>query len=125
MSIAFLPTKPRPAASAIARSSSGAVSTQARQASGRSMSGARSGTFVVRLTACHEGYCGDGLDDDHDGLVDCCDADCIDAMAWESFCPAYGGPYDEEVCDDYVDDMDCDGPNDCDDPDCAGRDGGP
>ena len=52
--------------------------------------------------------CGDGLDDDGDGLVDCEDGDCA------------GDPLCEEAdCDDGLDN-DADGLTDCDDDDCWG-----
>jgi MYXO-CTERM domain-containing protein len=54
--------------------------------------------------------CGNGLDDDGDGLVDCADPDCATA-------PSCTAP--PELCGNGVDD-DGDGAIDCADPDCAG-----
>ena len=51
--------------------------------------------------------CDNGIDDDSDGYVDCCDWDCDDDPGCTS----------EQVCDNEVDD-DCDGFVDCDDWDC-------
>jgi hypothetical protein len=59
---------------------------------------------------CPESDCGDGADNDGDGLSDCADADCAGTMA----CPG-----SEWLCDDGLDD-DGDGSSDCDDPDCEG-----
>jgi hypothetical protein len=58
--------------------------------------------------------CGNGADDDCDGLVDCADPDCITAGA--CVCRPPGAP---EACSNGVDD-DCDGLVDCADPDCGG-----
>jgi hypothetical protein len=58
--------------------------------------------------------CGNHLDDDHDGLADCADADCFDAQA----CEAGGSPENTEAaCRDWLDN-DGDGAVDCDDQDC-------
>ncbi|MFW6086115.1 MAG: MopE-related protein [Myxococcota bacterium] len=54
--------------------------------------------------------CGDGVDNDCDGQVDCADPDCAEADACCEPSP--------EQCDNGVDD-DCDGQVDCADPDCA------
>jgi len=51
--------------------------------------------------------CNNGVDDDGDTFVDCCDVDCVG----EPNCLAEG------ICDDGLDD-DCDGDTDCDDSDC-------
>ncbi|MEQ1504560.1 MAG: hypothetical protein ABMB14_20140, partial [Myxococcota bacterium] len=63
------------------------------------------GAYVLNVTAIPstELGCGDGADDDADGLVDCADPDCLCV----------------ETCDDAVDD-DADGAIDCLDPDCVG-----
>ncbi|MFN7146152.1 MAG: hypothetical protein ACK4YP_20440, partial [Myxococcota bacterium] len=55
--------------------------------------------------------CGDGLDDDGDGAIDCADADC----AADASC---SGGVSELVCGDGLDD-DGDGLVDCDDAECA------
>lgn len=61
-----------------------------------------------------ETNCGDHLDDDHDGLADCADADCFDAQS----CEAGGSAEDNETaCRDWLDN-DGDGAVDCDDQDC-------
>ena len=64
----------------------------------------------VEVTAVYDTEidCGDGLDNDFDGLLDCCDDDCVGNEA----CVA------ETVCDDGLDN-DCDGTWDCGDDDCA------
>ncbi len=62
----------------------------------------------------HETACGDGEDEDGDGLRDCADADCFD----EPHCQA--GAAEERTnaaCSNFVDD-DGDGATDCDDADC-------
>jgi hypothetical protein len=61
-----------------------------------------------------ETNCTDRLDDDHDGLADCADADCFDARA----CQAGGTDENTEAaCRDWLDN-DGDGAVDCDDQDC-------
>ncbi|MGM0558930.1 MAG: PKD domain-containing protein, partial [Myxococcota bacterium] len=55
-----------------------------------------------------ESGCGDGTDDDEDGLVDCDDPDCANAPACQV-----------EHCYNLVDD-DMDGSTDCDDDECSG-----
>ncbi len=61
-----------------------------------------------------ETHCNDRLDDDHDGLVDCADADCFDAPN----CQAGGTDENTEAaCRDWLDN-DGDGAVDCDDQDC-------
>jgi hypothetical protein len=65
--------------------------------------------MIERWLDAHPVYCeicGDGVDNDRDGLPDCKDPDC----AGTSSCP--------EICDDGADN-DGDGRSDCDDPDCA------
>ena len=57
----------------------------------------------------HPETCEDGSDDDRDGLVDCEDADCLDAEVCQERC--FGG-----------DDEDLDGLTDCEDDDCWGDD---
>ncbi len=57
--------------------------------------------------------CGDGLDNDEDGRVDCDDSDCADL----AYC---GGDGSEQGCQDGVDN-DGDGATDCGDSDCALR----
>ncbi|MSP16457.1 MAG: hypothetical protein EXR73_07590 [Myxococcales bacterium] len=54
--------------------------------------------------------CGDGVDNDGDGLTDCIDSDCTSA--------AVCGPTSETVCDDGLDD-EGDGAIDCADSECA------
>ncbi|NOY91000.1 MAG: hypothetical protein GXP55_07275 [Deltaproteobacteria bacterium] len=64
----------------------------------------------------HEHICNNHVDDDHDGMVDCADADCFD----DAVCAAGGG--DERsnaACSDFVDN-DGDGAIDCIDSDCDG-----
>ena len=78
------------------------------------------------LTACPEdpppppealSQCGDGLDNDGDGLADCADRDCIFAPnCTEEPSPS---PMPTEICDDGVDNDD-DTLIDCLDPDCIG-----
>lgn len=58
-----------------------------------------------------ETNCSDGLDNDADGFVDCCDSEC----ALENACAA------ELLCGDGIDN-DCDGAEDCGDMDCAAED---
>ncbi|MFO0611232.1 MAG: hypothetical protein U0414_01495 [Polyangiaceae bacterium] len=53
-----------------------------------------------------ETSCNNGFDDDHDGQVDCADADC------QSVCPS------QEICGDHIDN-DHDGLTDCQDPICG------
>ncbi len=67
-----------------------------------------------------EGDCSDGLDDDGDGLVDCCDDDCEGDSACAVACPEYGAPMPERDCGDCIDN-DCDGLVDDLDPDCTGE----
>lgn len=52
--------------------------------------------------------CGNGIDDDCDGLADCADPDCLNANPEN----------DEATCSNGIDE-DCDGQFDCSDPDCA------
>jgi hypothetical protein len=62
--------------------------------------------------------CGDGEDDDGDGLVDCADADCSTTRR----CQATGVPErSDALCSDWVDN-DGDGATDCDDHDCQAED---
>ncbi len=58
---------------------------------------------------CREVFCEDERDDDGDGLVDCDDDECSDNAACQ-----------EEACDDGLDD-DGDGLTDCEDPGCFAR----
>ncbi|MCU1277192.1 MAG: LigA, partial [bacterium] len=80
----------------------------------------------------HESSCGDGQDNDCDGLVDCADPDCNAIV-----CSAVGGklcnagacacPYGnapETTCNDGIDN-DCNGVADCNDPACNGKQCGP
>jgi len=70
---------------------------------------------VVSVSApSTETNCSDRLDDDHDGLADCADADCFDAES----CEAGGSDENtESACRDWLDN-DGDGAVDCDDQDC-------
>ncbi|WP_373044472.1 hypothetical protein [Vulgatibacter sp.] len=56
--------------------------------------------------------CGNGIDEDGDGLLDCADPDC----AADALCTGGGGPI--EICDNGFDD-DGDGRIDCGDGDCS------
>lgn len=61
-----------------------------------------------------ETNCSDRLDDDHDGMADCADADCFGAES----CEAGGSAENSEAaCRDWLDN-DGDGSVDCDDQDC-------
>jgi hypothetical protein len=66
------------------------------------------GLFVLDVEAIGETDCGDGFDEDHDGLTDCDDADCdeIPRCMPEQVC---AGGFDEDE----------DGKTDCSDEDCA------
>jgi len=93
----------------------------------------------IEVTAIHETEvdCGDGLDNDFDGLVDCCDGECAGAEGCleicgdgmdndcdelidccDDDCAADEACATEAVCDDGVDN-DCDGAWDCGDDDCG------
>jgi hypothetical protein len=61
---------------------------------------------VLNIHGTTETECGDGDDDDLDGLTDCDDSDCLAACTPEA------------LCDDGTDE-DLDGQTDCDDIDCA------
>src|SRR5690606_29321186 len=65
--------------------------------------------------------CGNALDDDCDGLVDCDETSCcgFGACACEDAgtCTATGPEDNDVVCSDGLDN-DCDGTQDCDDADC-------
>jgi hypothetical protein len=63
------------------------------------------------MTTCATEACGNGTDDDCDGLVDCGDNDCSDEAACNP-CPS-----SDESCENGLDD-DCDGVIDCFDTDC-------
>jgi hypothetical protein len=94
-------------------------------------------------SVCHETLCGDGVDNDQNGLADCADPFCFnstcDGLTPASRCGALdggldaghpdagasdGGRFDcyrpEAACDNGLDD-DHDGLVDCADPDCDGR----
>jgi hypothetical protein len=82
-----------------------------------------------------EQSCGDGLDDDCDGLIDCADPDCAGqpcgphgytCAAGACVCSGNGGLPEiaEQTCGDGTDN-DCDGLIDCLDPDCSGAACGP
>jgi len=62
-----------------------------------------------------ETSCVDGIDNDHDGDIDCHDDDCVGEP--DCALPEYGIPF-EDVCDDGLDD-DHDGVADCCDDDCS------
>jgi len=64
-------------------------------------------TMTVSCTPADETDCGDGIDNDLDGAIDCADTDCLGNPA----CP-------ETDCTDGVDN-DADGHIDCADPDCS------
>ncbi len=73
--------------------------------------GMSSGNFVLHATLESSAEnCTNGIDDDHDGLIDCADPDCAGA-------PTCCVPH-TEICTNGVDD-DCDRAVDCVDPDCA------
>jgi hypothetical protein len=63
--------------------------------------------ILVEVPPTAETVCDDGIDDDGDGLTDCCDEDCF----LDDFCLA------ETICGDGKDN-DCDDKVDCDDSDC-------
>jgi len=64
---------------------------------------------IVPAGQPEETDCGDGIDNDEDGAIDCADDDCADDDACQ---------VEPEVCNDGVDN-DRDGATDCDDDDCA------
>jgi hypothetical protein len=102
------------------------------------------GSCVCKSGASAETLCGNGTDDDCDGLVDCQDPDCRPGGVSEAkhcdnkghtcaatpnisgsyctLCP--GGQTAEVTCGDQLDN-DCDGLFDCADPNCAGLQCGP
>ena len=65
--------------------------------------------YEIRVDILEAEDCGDGVDNDMDGDVDCGDEDCFGHETW---CAT------EELCADGHDN-DADGPADCDDPDCS------
>jgi hypothetical protein len=66
-----------------------------------------------------ESECHDGVDDDGDGAIDCCDDDCVDAGECVVAVPRYMAPIPPEAdCGDCLDN-DGDGLVDMDDPDCT------
>ena len=67
---------------------------------------------IANCPATHENDCGDGVDNDGDGLVDCADPDCATAPR----CAPRPAPH--EVCGNCIDD-DGDGLTDFEDPDCC------
>lgn len=69
------------------------------------------GTPRLALTTEYSQFCGNGHDDDEDGLIDCSDPDCDGKTACI-----------ETECADGVDN-DGNGPVDCDDPSCEKREG--
>jgi len=74
---------------------------------------------VTLYSAVFEDDCSNGVDDDGDGLVDCCDDECAGDDECTYACPEYGVPMPEADCDDCIDN-DCDGDIDMDDADCGG-----
>lgn len=73
-----------------------------------------SSSVAPASSASHETNCGDRLDDDHDGMADCADADCFGTDT----CEAGGSDENSEAaCRDWLDN-DGDGAVDCDDQDC-------
>ncbi|ATB44343.1 hypothetical protein CYFUS_009830 [Cystobacter fuscus] len=85
-----------------------------------------SGTCVCVKSEPRESQCGDGRDNDCDGLVDCADPDCgaracgaQGQTCGGSACVCPGGST-ERACGDGQDN-DCDGLVDCRDPDCEAR----
>lgn len=67
----------------------------------------------------NEPRCGDGLDDDNDGQIDCADSDCINKSCGAG-CICSNFNRAENICDDGVDN-DNDGSVDCADLDCRNR----
>jgi hypothetical protein len=102
------------------------------------------GTCVCKSGASAETLCGNNIDDDCDGLVDCRDPDCQPGGVSEAktcnnqgrVCAAFpdvggnycticpGGQTAESTCGDQADN-DCDGLTDCTDPNCNGLQCGP
>jgi len=65
-----------------------------------------------------EQACGDGIDNDGDGSIDCADTDCA-TRSCGTGCNCSGGARHETVCNDGIDN-DADAAADCSDADCAG-----
>jgi hypothetical protein len=72
-------------------------------------------------STAQETACGDGADNDGDGLSDCADAlNCRAGASCGTGCVCGGGAATESQCDDGADN-DRDGRTDCADPDCNAR----
>jgi hypothetical protein len=85
------------------------------------------GTCACPGGQAHETSCGDGLDNDCDGLVDCADPDCTGQSCgtFGKTCPVGGGSCScptglTETCNDGKDNN-CDGKVDCDEAACANQ----
>ncbi len=63
--------------------------------------------------------CGDGIDNDYDGVLDCSDADCVRDPYNISRCDHEADDFGTGACQDWADN-DYDGNADCNDSDCSG-----
>ncbi len=105
--------------------------TRSTEGAGCGLAGA---TCMGAICTCpfgpFESLCGEGIDQDCDGAIDCADSDCAGLacsltgrVCASSSCACPGGAT-ETACGGGVDD-DCDGAADCADTDCAGASCGP